>query len=630
MMNPTLEFLRNEAGEKEGLADAGIETFRDAPYASCAREAGQNARDAEAALPVKLTFDVFRLTPGQFPAHTKLVKTLEACASAAEQEKEIEFFKNALKVATKPAIPVLEIADFNTKGLTGPPNEPGTPFHSLLKSTGVSTKESETSGGSFGIGKNASFAVSELQMVLYSTAYVSEDGSDAFAAQGKIKLVSHQESNDSGRRATGYWGHPAGFTAITDREQVPTWLRRVDRGTSIFCMGFREADDWGALMTSSLVTNFFCAVHRNEMVFDVASGLFEINPNTVEHLLAREDIRAAAEKSGQLPNLEFSAQLYRCLVSPLAKEQSITIPDLGEVRVRILVESGLPRRIGFIRNGMYVTDNLRHFGQPLERFPGSRDFVALVEPVTQDAGKLLKRLENPAHDAFSAQRISDPEKRKAAETAMKRLGKQLREMIKQTTGVAHQDSVVLDELAHLFAQPGNKDASPGSKGEDDPETQIFSPAKRKPARRVIPAESAGQEGGRAGTGAGGGGDGGGSGDLEGAGSGGRGRHSSKPPIPLKDIRNTIQLDENGQPYSRRIHFTPDVEGPIQLALEATGVNQSVALGVIAADRGEIYQGKLRLTVSAGDRVSVSVTFAEPYDGPVEVVASTPAPIGESS
>jgi hypothetical protein len=37
-----------------------------------------------------------------------------------------------------------------------------------------------------------------------------------------------------------------------------------------------------------------------------------------------------------------------------------------------------------------------------------------------------------------------------------------------------------------------------------------------------------------------------------------------------------------------------------------------------------------LTVSAGDRVSVSVTFAEPYDGPVEVVASTPAPIGESS
>ena len=58
MADPVLKFLTNEAGEKEGLGDAGIETFRDSPYASCAREAGQNSRDAAREKPVRMTFNV--------------------------------------------------------------------------------------------------------------------------------------------------------------------------------------------------------------------------------------------------------------------------------------------------------------------------------------------------------------------------------------------------------------------------------------------------------------------------------------------------------------------------------------------------------------------------------------------
>src|SRR5690242_4140499 len=141
MSQPKLEFLRNEAGEKEGLADAGIETFRDAPFASAARESGQNSRDAAAGLPVRMTFNVLPIHHEDFPAHPELVDALRACHEAARQDKETEFFDNALAVASKPAIPVLEIADYNTKGLAGPPDEPGTPFHSLLKATGVSAKE---------------------------------------------------------------------------------------------------------------------------------------------------------------------------------------------------------------------------------------------------------------------------------------------------------------------------------------------------------------------------------------------------------------------------------------------------------------------------------------------------------
>lgn len=49
-----LKFLSNQAGEVEGLGHAGIETFRDTPFVSCSREAGQNTLDAAAGRPVSV------------------------------------------------------------------------------------------------------------------------------------------------------------------------------------------------------------------------------------------------------------------------------------------------------------------------------------------------------------------------------------------------------------------------------------------------------------------------------------------------------------------------------------------------------------------------------------------------
>ncbi len=135
MTIPELEFLKNEAGEEEGLSDAGIETFRDDPYASCAREAGQNSRDAglENYKPVRMTFDLMQEDRVNLPFHASLARTLDCCLNQAHAEKEKEFFKNACEVISKERLPILRISDFNTKGLIGPPETSGTVFHSLLK-----------------------------------------------------------------------------------------------------------------------------------------------------------------------------------------------------------------------------------------------------------------------------------------------------------------------------------------------------------------------------------------------------------------------------------------------------------------------------------------------------------------
>jgi hypothetical protein len=631
MPEPVLEFLRNDAGEEEGLGDAGIETFRDAPYASCAREAGQNSRDAEQDLPIRMTFNVISVTHDEFPSHDILTSTLQACSDEAVQEKELEFFGNARTVIDRPTISVLEIADYNTKGLTGPPDQPHTPFHSLLKATGVSTKESATSGGSFGIGKNASFAVSDLQTVFYSTVYVDPDSDEnGFAAQGKVKLVSHTDANGVSRRATGYWGYPERFSAVTDRTQVPSWMDRTEPGTTIFCMGFRETNDWAERMAYSLVSNFFCAVHQNEMVFEVANGQIQINRNTVEALLKRKDIQDAAEKSGHRDDLEFAEQLYRCLVSEKAEESVVEITGLGAMRVRILIEEEMPRRVGFIRNGMLITDNLRHFGHALARFPGSRDFVVLVEPIGEEAGQLLKRLENPAHDGFSAQRVADPVKRATAETAMRKLGRQLRDMIRESTGVKHEGAVVLDELGRFFAESGKSDTPPDPHAEPDPEKYIYEAPQRRTQTRQAPAPTGGDRGGRSGTGTRSGGGGGGTGPVTGSGTGGRGSGGEREPVRLRDLRNRIPVDADSSTRSRLLFFTPEVGGRIELSVQATGINAPEQLVVASANNGTLKRGVVALEVNEGERCSLTVSFDEPYDGPIDVTAATSESAGEAA
>ena len=622
MADPVLKFLTNEAGEKEGLGDAGIETFRDSPYASCAREAGQNSRDAAREKPVRMTFNVLELDPKSFPSRDLLEEALDACFQEATQEREKEFFGNALEVIRREHIPVLEIADYNTKGLVGPPDREGTPFHSLVKGSGVTAKDTADSGGSFGIGKNASFAVSDLHTVFYATIWQDPDtGKECFAAQGKVKLVSHTGHDGTKLRATGYWGNPDGFRAITDRTAVPEWMNRTEIGTSIFSMGFRMAEDWAERMTFSLVTNFFCAIHREEMVFEVDGGKININRNTLEDLMTRQDIVNAAELAGHKNDLVFAQQLYRCMVSDIAEEQILDIPGLGRMRVRVLTEEGMPRRIGFIRNGMLITDNLRHFGHPLARFPGSRDFVVLVEPENADTSAFLKKLENPSHDGFSAERINDPGKRADAACAMKRLGRELRNIIKETTGVKHEGAVVLDELGRFFADPGQGQTPPDPDAEPDPERYTYKSQRKGQQRpRAAPAPDGGQEGGSSRTGKASSGKGGGTGKGTGSGSGGKGTRGDRQPVTLGDVRNRIRTDSSGAAISREIHFTPESDGLIELRVEATGIDKPENLVVESTSKGTVDSGAIIIEANTGQRESVTVTFDESYEGPIELIA----------
>lgn len=115
-----------------------------------------------------------------FPSIDQFRWTARLClkkATRPKNEKEKGFFEQAVRALELPEIKILRISDFNTTGVTGPCEE-GYPFHALAKSDGVSAKEDLSSGGSFGIGKNAAFALSDIQTAFISTRYKDRVGTE--------------------------------------------------------------------------------------------------------------------------------------------------------------------------------------------------------------------------------------------------------------------------------------------------------------------------------------------------------------------------------------------------------------------------------------------------------------------
>jgi hypothetical protein len=616
-----LAFPANDAGEEEGLNHAGIETYRDTPYSSVARECGQNSADAAAAVPVEIRFDVIEISASEYPPRAAQQQAVEACLKKARlngEEKSVDFFTRALEVLSAPAIKVLRIADYNTKGLVGPAVA-GTPFHSLVKSTGISNKESDTSGGSFGIGKNAAFAASELQTVFYSTVYREHGtGANRFLAQGKTILTSHIDAHRKQKRATGYWGR-ADFMPVADPAQVASWLRRDDVGASVFVIGLRDLDGWQHRIAASLLQNFFCAVHDGRLRFRVDDGKIDVTAATLPGLFGQKEITAAAEANNRLEDFQFAGNLYRCLTSDASVREELSVPGLGRVRCTLLMEDQLPKRVMIIRNGMAITDSLEHFGDKFNRFPMYRDFVALVEPLDDQGSALIKRLENPRHDSLSAQRLPDERKRKEATATMKRLARAIREAIRKHALPEPESRVTLDELASFFADAEPSDRPPQQSDEEQPESVIYKPAPRRKRRPETGAAggkgSVGGAGGGSGTGSGGKG---GPGPSEGPGTGGIGPRGGTESVAIVDFRNIVPAGKGGR--ARRLFFTPETSCSGRVQVRATGLDTPAPLRIVNADPGQARQGELYLPLKAGQRISVDVEFAETYDGPLEIAA----------
>lgn len=624
-MNSTpmkLLFPFNDTGEMEGLSDAGIETFKENAYSSAARESAQNSRDAGVAFPVRVHYDLIYLRHDQLPDFDALQSAIVACEASNAKLKDLkarQFFSKALNTLALDSIPALRISDYGTKGLVGP-CEPGKPFHALVKSSGVTNKGDPTSGGSFGIGKRAAFAISNLHTVFYSTVYDS-GSSMVFLAQGKCTLTSHTQ-NSSDFRATGYFGQ-SGYLPIAHTNQAPDWLRREEVGTTTVSVGFDVTDGWQFRIAESLARNFVGAIQSGQLEFSIDNNSIVLNKSNIYQRLSSPELKDSAAHNNAITELELAKQVYECLTSPKSDHIESWFPSIGRLKLHILLGEGLPQRVAILRNGMFVTDNLSSFGEKFSNFPSYKDFVAVIEPADDAASATMKRLENPSHNSFSSDRIVDLEERAAIKKSMETVGKWARDEIKKLAHQPPKSVSAVDELNEFFAEPGIADTHVAESSDLDPERLVF--RARKPTKRPANPDYSGQGddesdgGGAPGKNAGTWGNGGGSGSGKGVGAGGAVGES----LSFEELRSMPDPSELGG--GRILLFTPNVSGKAQISIVAKGMNNDSVIGDVEFVDGE--KGPV-IDLVAGTRKKLHIRFKSDYAGPINITLRKHEPAGE--
>lgn len=447
-------FAPTGGGIIQGYNNAGAEHFKQDPIGKLVRETIQNSLDAhedglEAVVVEVKQAEIDREHIGADGLKLHLQRALERTRKTGQAEGQ-KAYRKALAVIERPAIPCLSIIDRNTTGLQG------RRWDSLIYEEGTPEKETSggVAGGSFGIGKNASYNIADLHTVIYSTRYTDGKRGRVERMTGRAQLVSHQDPNGPDLlQHIGFYTSQGG--GAIEGPDIPTPFRLTEPGTGLWVAGFTPGRNWAIAAVRATMNNFFYAIHHRKL--EVWIGAKQISYDTLDSII---------EEFGNSRSRQ--TRHYYHAVS--GKPAGITEPagPIGPLEVYIDSHDSAPKRVAYVnRRGMLITDTReRRRSNPF--YPGSGqgmwpDYVAVVIAADDDTDRLIRRMENPSHDSISVDRLPDGERRKIRPDLVD-AGEQIKNII--ASAIRQQEEAAIDnlrELAELFpddldpAVPGNRE-----------------------------------------------------------------------------------------------------------------------------------------------------------------------------
>ncbi len=390
-------FPNSNFGEDRGAKEAGIETFKGKLFESLAKEICQNSLDVRKDFnnPVRIEFALSEVEREKIYGVDDLSKAIEYCKNSWRKgSNEYSLMEKADIVCKNDRIRVLRISDFNTKGLTGSNRNESSDWKDLVKSSGVSNKDGEM-GGSFGIGKYAPFACSELRTIFYST--LDEDGLKAF--QGVARLISFETKTRKGIFATakgdkklgdGYYGEKSNNSSVKDIIELDGFRRDLV-GTDIYVIGFLDNSCWKNDVIKAVIEKYLLSILRNDL--EVVVGDVFINNATIHKLIEEfEDIS------------KYTRDYYKVMTDERTITLNVDFNELGKFELKILLDKNLDRRVLIARNnGMKIFDK--------GSISGSLDFSAVCILQDREINEYFRKMENPQHDEWNPERYSTDEKK---------------------------------------------------------------------------------------------------------------------------------------------------------------------------------------------------------------------------
>ena len=364
-----------------------------------AREICQNSLDAslDKSKPVIVEFNLKEFNLKQDERIKELEKIFEKCREYWTDKKTLTFINKAIKVLQEEKIRVLRISDFNTTGLTGSDKIRNSCWQNLVKASGVSDKGG-ASGGSFGIGKSAPFACSDLRTIFYSTL----DIENIRAFQGVANIVSFYKDDSLPRekrdwtQGTGYYGNIEDNSPIREIQSFGNYIRKTS-GTDIFIIGFMKDESWKDEIVKAVLEGYLISVLRENLIVKVDE--IEISSKTLDLLV---------EKYKEDVSLTYN--YYQVLTSNIVPIE-YNFEDLGKLSFYLDIKKDLKRSILMARsNGMKIFD--KKGISSVIQFAG----VCILED--EKINSYFREMETPQHNNWEADRHSNPKEAKKKRSAL--------------------------------------------------------------------------------------------------------------------------------------------------------------------------------------------------------------------
>lgn len=633
-------FPFNGGGQDDGFNDAGIENFTGSRIESLGREIIQNSLDAKDAekdgSPVIVVFDVKRIKAEKLPGLKELEKSMKACLRQlrAGDHRERDFFDAAIDLLGKPTIPVLRIDDYNTLGLRYDPQNPRhSPFHAITKGKGLSNKNSDTAGGSFGIGQSAPFASSDLRTVFYSTEY-TDGKSEVKLLQGKSILMSHMVDNEL-TQGTGYYGEIDGCGPV--QAKIPEEFKRHApseysiQGTSVFVVGFNGDSNWSNRLIAAILASFFFAIKEKKLVVRIDNDTLISHETLSSYFHDEEQVKLLTDREGgggHKDPYRRARQYHSVLDDPTIKKEK-QMNGLGHCELWIKVQDddadegeALDKSVALLRStGMLITDEHTR----LRRFNGYKNFSGVFICRGDDGNRLLRAMEPPRHDAFEPDRMRTQQEKKKAKAALKEMEDWIKNIVKEVAMAPVEEKTEVEQLREFFPNPDPDEQLPGEGGETDIEGKPI--LRTKPLRRPPVVSNhfgddmdEGEEQGDGGGETGNGNEGGEGGDRPGdAGGNVPGNQGGGTPATLVDVNNIRVVSHDAK--NKTLYFTPITDGYVNLEIQEMGDIVGSRVRVLEASCGTVQGGRIEsVPVQAQKRMSIRVTYESNYHDSVRVLA----------
>lgn len=394
-----------DASQDVGPNNAAAEHFTATPYPSLIRESIQNSLDVvlDKTKPLRMKFEFGTLRTRTFESFYELRGHIEGVLKLYKDKARPEY-EDMLRCFDavyneQQVVQYIKVSDYNTKGMNYKDDD--SPFHAFVRAVGLTVKDEESSGGSFGFGKAAYFLMSPVHTVLVST--MTESGDTFF--EGAASLCTHLYRDESGALVKyqhyGYYDNQDGKRPASLPTDIPNKFRREEIGTDIFIMGVdgspeKRAEAYDEMIKAAL-RHFWLAFMHDKL--EVTIGDTVINHDTLDELMAvHYPEMTDRNKSG---DNYYPRPYYETVKNANTSKEFVQIdrhlPLLGDVSLYIWKNKEA-------RDGIVHMRKQRMFIQRSRFYSSSYGYYGVFLCTDQFGNKLLKSIEDPSHRKWEPRR----------------------------------------------------------------------------------------------------------------------------------------------------------------------------------------------------------------------------------